>query len=240
MKHNGREYLTVYEFSKRKEVAPKTIYRYIEEGKLSTCEVDHTGKQYLDWETESAKYEIARAHKINKTSKNKRKTIGNPTIQTPEIENAEAPSVKEVTIPEEKPVTDLSKLNPDDYPDCWIMDGNKPLVHPVTGQKMLDYDRLKLRLTSEKYELDIAVKRGEFVAKSDVILFFSTQNAMLRTFFDSIPQRHTSELLAYCERKTGHSFTTEEKVEVQNILKNETERSFHALQEETRKFVDEQ
>lgn len=241
VRHKGKEYLTPTEFAERKNTTVRTVNRYIASGRLSLSEVDHSGKRYLDWEAESPKFELAwmANRKAGMNRKKDRIMATEEKVRTPSIGSAAAPDMRDLEIPEPaRPVVDMSKLDPEAYPDCWIMVDGKALVHPATGQKMLDYDRLKLRLTAEKYQLDIDVKRGEYLLKSDAVLFFQSQAKMLRTFFDSIPQRHTSRFLAYCERVTGHEFTSQERHDIQEILRSETERSFTELKAETERFLD--
>ncbi|MGN0906746.1 MAG: hypothetical protein ACI4NM_06330 [Bullifex sp.] len=237
--YNGRKLVTITEFAKRKGVTRYAINYHIKNGNLRCIKPNGYNVQYMDWEDQSLAYDsLPTRIKVRKKEQNSfMKEIKKPKITTPKLEGVEPVVLPSSDIKTEK-IEDVSYINPDDHPDCWYFDGGEPVVNPVTGQKQLDYDRLKLKLVSQKYQFDFEKDRGKYIAKEDVLRTAQGMSKIISAYLESIPQRYGSILIAQVTRMTGHEFTPEETSEIRNTLVNSGVNTLESIRNEFMKLVE--
>jgi hypothetical protein len=86
-------------------------------------------------------------------------------------------------------------------PTAWVKKAETGdyVINPVTGLHELNYEKLKLRLVSEKYQLDVKEKRGELISREDVLSFALNLGAILQNALDAVPNRYSA---VYCAEAT--------------------------------------
>ncbi len=243
-KYKGREYVSVTEFAYRVGCSRMTIHNYIKSGNLQGTHIDRSKEIWLDWEAQSVQWKLRKktggrklssqnAGKEPATAEEKRKrgrpkkNTGFVTIPANKLKSPALPSAPEIEsgearVPKADELIDLSKINPDDHKDCWIMDGSTPVFNPLTGEPMLDYDKLKLKLVAQKYQLDLDEKRGQLIAKEELSRSMLAISRIITTSLDSIPQRYESTLISMAENMSGYSFSIKEKAAITEALKTES------------------
>lgn len=244
-KHKGREFVTVSEFASRIGCTRITIYNRIKAGDLQGIHINKSKELWLDWETQRKQWlltkktngrKIARKddnHSSNPAQKRKR---GRPKKIQPEIISVQSIKTKSAVLPSAptlnrnednatkgEDLIDLSRINPEDHKDCWIMDGTSPIYNPLTDEPMLDYEKLKLKLVAQKYQLDLDEKRGQLIEKEELARSMTAISHIMMAALRSIPQRYESILTSMAERMTGYVFSVNEKSLIREALKNEAQ-----------------
>lgn len=211
---NGRELVTITEFAKRLGITRPAVYRALKKGLLFTTSVNGSSSQWLDWESQKVQYSTIKTYP-QKSHINIRKM---PEPKVPKIESMKSDSIEEASTPNAQEAVDINKINPYDYPDCWLIGDSGPAINPETKKPMLDYDKLKAYLTSVKYQLDIKKLRGELIEKKDVA--FAIQDAMtiLSTELESIPRKFTESILAFCEYQMHQKLSEDNRKMLSNML----------------------
>ena len=87
---------------------------------------------------------------------------------------------------------------------------------------MLDYDKLKLKLVAQKYQLDLDEKRGQLIAKEELSRTIIAISRIITSSLNSIPQRYESMLTSMAENMSGYVFSAKEKAEINESLKAES------------------
>lgn len=238
VKYKGKDYVTVPEFSSRFGVSQQTIRDCIKRGILTDTRLNGYRASYLNWEVERVKYERYTEYRLKIGNGRKidyqdfiMKQSKMPTIKE---ESNELPSVEAPSIPEmPSDIVNISTLNPQDYPDCWIRDaGGDVLMNAITKQPELDYDRLKQRLTAEKFQLDIDQKRGKFIERDELTRSIVSIASIINAGLSAIPQRYGAILIAEAERITSHEFTADERASIRKALKNEAGNIMNSIRSE--------
>ena len=243
--YRGREYVTVTEFASRVGCTRVTIHNYLKSGNLQGTHIDRSKEIWLDWEAQSMQWKLRRktggrriASKITVSNKKESKqpsnkrgrpkknkefvTIGEKKLKSPSIPSVPSMESGDERIPKADELVDLSALNPEDHKDCWLLDGNKPVYNPLTGEPMLDYDKLKLKLVAQKYQLDLDEKRGQLIAKEELSRTIIAISRIITSSLNSIPQRYESMLTSMAENMSGYVFSAKEKAEINESLKAES------------------
>lgn len=241
--YKGREYVTTTEFANRIGCSRVTIFNRLKSGDLQGIHIDRSRETWLDWETQRQQWFIVKKHsgrklgsKVTKTNKKEtpkkkgsaKKTsdsefisIGELHTSTPSIPGIPALAQMEEKEPKGEDLIDLSRINPDEHKDCWIMDGKEVIYNPLTGEPMLDYDKLKVKLIAQKYQLDLDEKRGKLIEKEELSRSMLAISHIMMAALNSIPQRYEALLTTQAETMTGHKFTAEERATIRDTLKNE-------------------
>ena len=238
VKYKGKEYVTVPEFAARFACSAQHIRDCIKKGILNNTKLNGYRAFYMDWLVESVKFERYTEYRLKKG--NGRKTDATPFItkqpKSPKIkeEKEELPSIEAPSIPEiPTDIVNISTLNPQDYPDCWIRDAaGEVLMNSITKLPELDYDRLKQRLTAEKFQLDIDQKRGKFIERDELTRSIVSIANIINAGLSAIPQRYGAILIAEAERITGHEFTADERASIRKTLKNEAGNIMNSIRTE--------
>lgn len=239
--YNGRKMVTVAEFANRKGVTRYAINYHIKNGNLFSVRPNGYKTQYMDWETQSLAYDTLATRSMGKGKEPDKymKAFTQPKITTPRLESAEDLKLPTSDIKTE-PVENLSYINPDDHPDCWFFDNDgKPAINPATKQKVLDYDRLKTKLVSQKYQFDFDKDRGKYISKDEVIRTAQGMSKIIASYLDSIPQRYGAIITAQVTKITGHEFTPEENVTIRNILIDSGTNTLESIRKEFLKLMEE-
>lgn len=238
VKYKGKEYVHIPEFASRFGVSVQTIRDCIKRGVLTDTKLNGYRASYLDWAVEKLKYERYTEYrlKIGNGRKIDYKDFILKQAKTPAIkdENNELPSAEAPSIPEmPSDIVNISTLNPQDYPDCWIRDAEGVvLMNAITKQPELDYDRLKQRLTAEKFQLDIDQKRGKFIERDELTRSIVSIASIINAGLSAIPQRYGAILIAEAERITGHEFSADERASIRKALKNEAGNIMNSIRSE--------
>jgi hypothetical protein len=230
--YKGREYVSIKEFAARMGVSRQAIERKIKNNVLRTTSLNGYRTKYLDYEVQ--KLEFLKNHK-RETLKVPKKA---PALK--EISNKEAPEMNAPSIPP-MPAEGINvqKLNPNDYPDCWIRDpSGEPVRNPVTKLPEFDYDRLKDRLTAEKYQMDIDEKRGKYIAREELTRTIASIATIINAGLNAIPNRYGAILIAKAEGITGHEFTPDERASMRSVLKKEAGAIMNSVRTEIAKMAD--
>ena len=238
IKYKGKDYVTIPEFASRFGCSTQHIRDCIKRGILSDTHLNGYRASYVDWLTESIKFERYTEYRLKKG--NGRKPDFKPFItkepKAPKIkdDNEELPTVEAPSIPEiPTDIVNMSTLNPQDYPDCWIRDAaGEVLMNSITKLPELDYDRLKQRLTAEKFQLDIDQKRGKFIERDELTRSIVSIASIINAGLSAIPQRYGAILIAEAERITGHEFTADERASIRKTLKNEAGNIMNSIRTE--------
>lgn len=243
-RYKGREYVSVTEFADRVGCSRMTVHNYIKSGNLQGTHIDRSKDIWLDWEAQSMQWKLRKKTGGRKLAsedtakeppateeKRKRgrpkKNPGYVKISENKLKPPSLPSAPEIEsgedrVPKADELIDLSKINPDDHKDCWIMNGSTPVYNPLTGEPMLDYDKLKLKLVAQKYQLDLDEKRGQLISKEELSRSMLVISRIITTSLDSIPQRYESTLISMAENMSGYSFSVKEKAAITEALKTES------------------
>ena len=231
--YRGKEYVKISEFAQRVGFSVQRIRKMIQEGKLQATRLNGYKTQYMDWEIQHLQFEKVRKKASIKKPKKAPQLVA-PTISSaPDIEDIKTPTIPSDEIP-------MQKLNPYDYPDCWIVgEDRNPLLNPVTKLPEIDYDRLKGRLTAEKYQMDIDEKRGKFVEREELIRSIASIAKIMNSSLNAIPQRYGAILIAKAEAMTGHEFSSDEKADIRAVLKKEASAIMQSIRTEIAKLGDE-
>ena len=233
-RYKGREYVTCVEFARRVGSTRQTVYNRLKKGLLQGVHIDGSKEIWLDWEAQKRQWTLRAPQdgrpvgSRNSPGKSVRGAVSPAPIrriEKPRTPQAEVPSVPSIASMDEKvrgdDIIDLSRIDPEDHKDCWLLDKDcEPIRSAATGEPLLDYDRLKLKLTSITYQLDIDEKRGKLVAKEELTRSMMAISSILANGLQSIPRRYSSIMVAYAERISGHRFTPDEKAGMQELLKD--------------------
>ena len=115
----------------------------------------------------------------------------------------------------------------------------KPAINPATKQKVLDYDRLKTKLVSQKYQFDFDKDRGKYISKDEVIRTAQGMSKIIASYLDSIPQRYGAIITAQVTKITGHEFTPDENATIRNILIDSGTNTLESIRKEFLKLMEE-
>lgn len=220
--HEGKEYISTFEFAKRVGASERTIRRKVNDGLLKSISFDGRRLKYIEWEVGKKMWEFmphdSKCTKAGKASAAKKKgdKYGSPSkdpkepvVQTPTVPSADLDGdvINIETL-------DLSTFDKNVYKDCIGDDGE------------FDYDKLKLRLTAETYQQKLKKERGQLVEKTDIITWAKKIGIIVNNGLDSIPQRYTSVLIAQVQSIVSHrlgiddfEFTEKERTELRTTLK---------------------
>ena len=244
--YKGREYVTTTEFAARVGCSRITIFNRLKKGELQGIHIDRSREIWLDWDTQRKQWQLSLSkkstgRKLSSTAKETRKDendgkkkrgrpkktaepivhIGKPQEISPPADRLSGiPGMEEKT-PRGDDLIDLSRINPEDHKDCWVMDGNAPIYNPLTGEPMLDYEKLKLKLVAQRYQLDLDEKRGQLIEKEELSRSMSAISHIMMAALNSIPQRYESVLTSMAERMSGYAFTAKDKAAIREAMKSE-------------------
>lgn len=245
LQYNGKEYVTVLEFSQRFGVTKQSILNAIKSNVLQAEHLNGNRTFYFDWEVQKLNYLRYIKAKKKKGRKTKSKIDKDTVFNLPQvpkiredsnsIDTPEAPGIPDMP----KNIINISTLNPNDYPDCWLKDDlGEPILNSITHEPELDYDRLKQRLTAEKYQLDIAQKRGEFIERNELTRSIISIANIINAGLAAIPQRYGAILIAEAERLSGHEFSADERAVIRNVLKGEAANIMNSIRTEIDNMTD--
>lgn len=238
VRYQGKEYVTISEFSSRFGASIQHIRDCVRKGILKDTKINGYRAAYLDWVVESVKFENYTKYRMKIGNGRKPDLTAflakEPKAPTIKEEKAELPTVEAPSAPEiPSDIVNMSTLNPQDYPDCWIRDAaGEVLMNEVTKLPELDYDRLKQRLTAEKFQLDIDQKRGKFIERDELTRSIVSIANIINAGLAAIPQRYGAILIAEAERITGHEFTADERASIRKTLKNEAGNIMNSIRTE--------
>ena len=217
----GVEYVSINEFAKRVGASQYTVRNRIRDGKLSATTLGKNQTKYIAWETGRTMWAVFPKNTNGRKSKpilpegakvipfhKVDEKVSAPKVVAPKVD---MPTVELPTLP---PMEDMSSFSKEQYSDCLDESGE------------FDYDKLKVRLTSEAYKLKQDKDRNLLVEKSEVVSQVRQIAAILNNGLDSIPQRYTSILLAGCQTIIANrlnmpdfEFTEEERATLRGYLK---------------------
>lgn len=252
--HQGREYVTITEFAYRVGCTRMTVHNRIKAGVLQGIHIDRTRELWLDWETQHRQWLLCQkssGRKVGKPAKKKasgktgrkKTTTEMATIKSLKPAAARLPSAPSIEaeekIPKGEDLVDLSRINPEDHKDCWLLEDGKPVINPLTKEPTLDYDMLKLKLVAQKYQLDLDEKRGKLVEKEELSRSMLAISHVIIAALNSIPQRYEALLTAKAESISGYSFTPKERAEIRDVLKNEAAAITGSISRELEKIMGE-
>ena len=112
-----------------------------------------------------------------------------------------------------------------------------PVLNPQTGKKMLDYDKLKIKLISQKYQFDLDKDRGKYVEKDSIIRASQGISKIIASYIESIPQRYASIIIATMSQITKHKFTNEEEAIIRNLLVDTGKNTLESMRQEFLKIT---
>lgn len=222
---DGVIYVSRREFARRMGVSENTIRNRVAEGKLSEVSFGKDMKKWLNWEVAKTMFAIYPKNTNGRKSKPQipkeqkdTKTVPfhkpNEKVSTPKVTQPTV-SLPSVDMPEPPEIEDMSSFDKNVYSDC------------LDDMGEFDYDKLKVRLTSEAYKLKQDKDRGLLVEKTEVVTFARKLGIILNNGLESVPQRYTSILLAKCQTIIASrlgipdfEFTEEERVELRAALKS--------------------
>lgn len=240
IQYEGKEYVSATEFAKRFGITLQSVMNSVRNKTIECIHINGNRASYFDWETQKINY--MRYLKVKGKSGRKHiSTIDKATVlsmpKAPEIkeDNEAVPTIAEANIPNmPKSIINISALNPNDYPDCWLKDPmtGDPLYNSVTNNPELDYDKLKQRLTAEKYQLDIDQKRGKFIERDELTRSIISISNIINAGLAAIPQRYGAILIAEAERMSGYEFSSDERAIIRNVLKNEAANIMNSIRTE--------
>lgn len=241
--HNGKEYVSNVEFSERIGITAPAVTRFISTiPNIETIHKDGDKTVYYNYEQA---YRAYAEYSKKRKRPTKKETSEYIKITTPSTKAPSVPSIPSVSMDEKdtngKNIVNLSTLDPNDFQDCWVIDpiNNNVINHPVTNEPMLDYDMVKAKLTSIKYQFDIDEKRGLYVSKDVLKRYVTGISKILETALEAIPRRYSAQIIAECSDLTKHNFTAEENARLRAVLKNEAPAIMTSIQTEIAKMVDE-
>lgn len=231
--YGGREYVTINEFAARMGISRQAVYRKIKNKYLKITKLNGYKAQYLDYEAQKLNYLATKRREAMHVPKKAPRLQSVASKQNPEIETPSIPAMP-------SDVVNVQKLNPMDYPDCWLRDpSGEPVNNPVTKLPEFDYDRLKDRLTAEKYQMDIDEKRGRYISREELARAIASISTIINAGLNAIPQRYGAILIAKAETITGYEFSPDERAEIRVVLKKEAKAIMNSIRTEIAKLSDE-
>lgn len=247
-----REFITVIEFSKRTGTSLSTIKRYIRDGRLKADKIEELDNiKYLDWEKNKKLFYQNPPSTMQGRNREKPETKAKrllregssqiidiskkkPIVKGPKVEEIREESLESITGPSEG--VEYPKINPEEYPECWVLDSEgNPVISALTGQKILDYDKLKKVLTAMSYDFDFKKKNGEYIPKSEFIAYIQTRQAALNSQLSTIPRRYGASAMAVAERLLNRRLSESEKAEFRDAFKSVPAEIVAALRSDTDK-----
>lgn len=236
IKFEGKQLVSIKEFAKRKGTTKQNIQNKLDAGILQAIKPNGYNIRYLDWNTQSVLYDtsVKRRRKQNNTIvKIKEEKIKKPTLKS--VEDVKLP---EIVPPNTNEITNLGEIDPEDHPDCWYFNPEgMPVLNPQTGKKMLDYDKLKVKLISQKYQFDLDKDRGKYVEKESIIRASQGISKIIASYIESIPQRYASIIIATMAQLTKHKFTNEEEAIIRNLLVDTGKNTLDSMRQEFLKIT---
>jgi len=235
--HNGREYVSVAEFTERVNSTRQTITSYIRQGILKSEDVQKNGNRFLDWTTESVKYRVARSNKnakggAGRKKKNKSTLIRDSSIKTPSVsdlnipnENNDMPDINVSDV-----VVDISKIDIYENKDCWLLDSYGEPLRDSDGKPRLDYDRVKAKYTAQTYQVRLGKESGSLIPQEQVIDTCLLLSTIYHTNLDLIPAICTAQIVAKIESHLHIEISPELQTEITNILENIAEEGDRNIQ----------
>lgn len=209
---DGKQYVSRKEFAKRVGIGERTMKTLTTTGKIPTTTFKKCGVKYIEWETGYAIWKQLPKNRqrqaAGKASALKRKAgkVKEPAVVEPSVPELSA------EMPEQIALEDLSTFDLSKYSDC-VIDGE------------MDYDKLKMRLTAETYQLKLDKERGLLLDKTDVVTWARNIGSILSNSLEAIPQRYTAILTAKCQmivaEKLGRpdfEFSAEDKADIRKSL----------------------
>lgn len=213
--HDGKLYVSRKEFARRVDMSERTIVAYTNSGKIPTKKFKKNATKYIEWNSGKAIWDllpknhsaIEKGKKSADVHRKYPKEVKEPKVVEPKIADLG------IDMPELEILEDLSSFDPVKYSDC-IIEGN------------MDYDKLKLRLTAETYQMKLDKERGLLLDKAVVVTWAKNLGSLLSSGLDAIPQRYTAILTAKCQTLVAKrlnmpefEFTEQDKAELKLILK---------------------
>lgn len=246
--HEGKEYVSIQEFAKRKRTTIQTIYSYIRKKKLTVSDPAKKGGKYLEWKTQGRKYDIVRK-KNEKTTPHAKRASKDRDFFKPQTSDEPKPAeLENLPKPQENNMPDLpgnnllssvnlSLINPKDHPDCWMTDPETlDVLYDAHHHPMLDWDKVKAKLTAVSYQLKIDQLAGSLVPKDELMITIEAVSQVFLAGISSIPARYGSIFIAEAEKIFGREATPEEQMRMNKILVTESRRLCETMQGELRKM----
>lgn len=212
--YRGKEYVTQAEFAQRVKASRMTINRYVNKGMLEGISIHGYKAIYLEWEKEKDIYYLMKDAKPLVVKKREVDTLEHFEVATEE----EIEEFKR----EWKKKPRKRNINPNDYPECWILkEDGTPTINPITEAPELNYQLLRMVLINEKYELDLKVARGDFIEKEELMMKILTIARIVQSSLDAIPQKYGDIFIAQTMQILGCSFTGLEKASLKTCMREE-------------------
>lgn len=237
IKYQGKQLVSINEFAERKGTTKQNIQRLIKQGDLVVTKPNGYNIRYLDWDTQSIAYDT-RKKKPRKNNSNLVK-LDEEKIKKPKLTGVDKVKLPDIITPNTETMTNLGEIDPDDHPDCWYFDAEgQPIHNPQTGKKMLDYDKLKIKLISQKYQFDLDKDRGKYVEKDSLIRASKGISKIIASYIESIPQRYASIIIATMAQITDHEFNQDEEALIRNLLVDTGKNTLESMRQEFLKIIE--
>ena len=242
IKFEGKQLVSIKEFAKRKGTTKQNIQNKLDAGILQAVKPNGYNIRYLDWDTQSVLYDTSvkrrRKTTIKPTTQNTIVKIKEEKINKPQLTGVEEVKLPDIVPPNTNEITNLGEIDPEDHPDCWYFNPEgMPVLNPQTGKKMLDYDKLKIKLISQKYQFDLDKDRGKYVEKDSIIRASQGISKIIASYIESIPQRYASIIIATMSQITKHKFTNEEEAIIRNLLVDTGKNTLESMRQEFLKIT---
>lgn len=231
-KSNGKEYVSVSEFSRRTGVKVNTINAYIRDGKLKIGN-ERGRKRYLQWERENKK--LKNLLMENATHQKGRSLISVSKGKTADIETKDTGEVNDIQ-DLETGVVDVKQLfknfDEKDFQDCLTRTLEGEIIYDSNGRTVLNWATVDRKITALIRNLELKRKEGELIKIDDVTRFLSIAFAKTQGKLSNIPDRYSSRFAAFFKKETGGEVSNETLTALKNMLTIETKNILSDLSKE--------
>lgn len=228
-RENGKEYVSVIEFSRRTGVSVNNINRHIKDRKLKIT--NQVGKKrYLEWERENKKLK-------NIIMENALTQKGHSLIKvkTTEINTRDTEEINDIE-DLETGVVDVKQLfknfDENDFQDCLARNPEGEIIRDSRGKTVLNWQTVDRKITALIRNLELKRKEGELINIADVTRFLSVSFAKTQGKISNIPDRYTSRFAAFYKKETGEEVSNETVTSLKNMLTVESKNILADLSKE--------
>jgi hypothetical protein len=231
-RQNGKEFVSVIEFSRRSGVKTHTINKYIKEGKLKISK-EVGRKRYLEWERENNK--LKNIILTNTTTQKGNVVISVSKNRTADVETRETGEVNDLK-DLETGVVDVKQLfknfDERDFQDCLARTQEGEIVRDSNGKTALNWVIVDRKITALIRNLELKRKEGELIKIDDVTRFLSIAFAKTQGKLSNIPDRYSSRFAAFFKKETGGEVSNATLTALKNMLTMETKNILSDLSKE--------
>lgn len=231
-RQNGKEFVSVLEFSRRSGVKVNTINKYIKERKLKISK-EVGRKRYLEWERENNKLKNIILNNAATQKGNSLISVAkNPTSDIETKDTEEVNDLKDL----ETGVVDVKQLfknfDERDFQDCLARTGDGEIIRDSHGKTALNWVIVDRKITALIRNLELKRKEGELIKIDDVTRFLAVCFAKTQGKLSNIPDRYSSRFAAFFKKETGGEVSNNTLTALKNMLTMETKNILSDLSKE--------